>query len=155
MKIVLTAAILALIAQPAFAEDMRWTGGSDELNAVLNYGVPSTGNIPISFYCTPEVDIVYVVYEFRPANATEAMEVDFLLSAGGIDIPVGAIGYEILMDKSFMLEGQIIFDQKFVDFISAPGVITATAEGKSETFPLAGAREAAGPLLAMCGRNAP
>lgn len=154
MRIVCVALALTL-AQPVHAADFSWSGGGDDLNAELRYGDAAKTETPISFWCTPHVDIVYVAYFFRPANATEAMEFDFMLEAGGIRIEVGAIGSEILMDRSFVLEGQIPFDRTFVDFISSDGVLTATAEGKTETFPLAGAREAAVPLLEMCGREAP
>jgi len=152
MKIV-WAAMLSLLVFEARAGDLQWTGGGDELNAELRLSDPGKTTTPISFVCTPHVKVVYVTYEFRPANATEAMEFDFLLSAGGIDIKVGAIGYEVLMDKSFILEGQILFDQTFVDFIKSDGLLTITAEDKRQTFSLKGAREAAGPLLETCGRE--
>ncbi|MGE0502710.1 MAG: hypothetical protein AB7I79_18460 [Rhizobiaceae bacterium] len=148
-------ALALLLAQPVSAAEMTWFGGGDELNAELRYGTADKSDTPISFYCTPHVKIVYVDYDFKPANATEAMEIDFTLSAGGIDIEVGAIGYGIEMDDGFVLEGQILFDQKFLDFIASDGVITATAEGKTEEFPLAGAKEVSGPLLETCGREAP
>lgn len=98
------------------------------------------------------MDIVYVAYDFRPANATEAMQIDFTLSASGIDITVGAIGTQILLDDGFVLDGQIPLDERFVKFITSDGVLTATAEGKTGTFPLAGARETAGPLLGKSRR---
>ncbi len=152
---ILCAALALAFAAPVHAAELRWFGGGDELNAELRYGTADKSETPISFWCTPHVDIVYVAYLFRPANATEAMEAAFTLSAGGLTIEVGAIGYNIEMDKSFVLEGQIAFDEKFVDFISSDGALTATAEGRTETFPLAGAKDVAGPLLETCGREAP
>lgn len=153
MRIFRAAAMFLAFAQPADAGGMAWHGGGDELNAELRYGTADKSDTPISFHCTPHVDIVYVAYFFRPANATEAMETAFTLSAGGIDIHVDAIGYQILLDDSFVLEGQIAFDRVFRDFIASDGILTATAEGKAETFPLDGAKENAGPLLEMCGRE--
>ena len=153
MKPVLAAALLAFIAHPASAAEMAWYSGADELNAELRYGTADKSDTPISFWCTPYVDIVYVAYDFRPANATEAMQTAFTLSAGGITIEVGAIGYGIEMDNGFVLEGQMIFDEEFKRFITSDGVLTATSEGKSETFPLEGVKEKVGVLLEMCGRE--
>lgn len=146
-------ALAGLLATPALAGELAWVGSADEREAVLSLKDPGTGHRPLEFWCNAEVDIVYVAWYFRPATSSEGMEASFTLSAGGIVIPVGAIGYNIENDNSFVLEGQISFDQIFRDFISATGTLTAQAEGKTEIFSLEGAREAAKPLLRMCGRE--
>jgi hypothetical protein len=150
LKIVLAAIVLA--AQPALAAERAWHSSGDETGAELRYGTIDKTEMPISFWCTPYVEIVYVAWQFRPTNPTEAMDIDFILSAGGMDIALSAVGYHV-GDTGYVLESQIIFDQTFRDFIASDGNLTATAEGKTEPFPLAGAKEAAGVLLEMCGRS--
>ena len=49
-----------------------------------------------------------------------------------------ALAYEILMDRNFVLEGQIDFDARFVALLSSAGPLTVTAEGKTQTLPLEG-----------------
>ena len=53
----------------------------------------------------------------------------------------------------FALEGQIAFGATFLWPIKSDDVPTATNEGKTEAFTLADIKEAAGLLLAMCGRD--
>ncbi|HTV67940.1 MAG TPA: hypothetical protein VMF90_05315 [Rhizobiaceae bacterium] len=150
LALVLTAALVA--QKPAAAAEMGWFSGGDELNAELRYGTADKSETPISFWCEPARGVVYVAWEFRPANPSEAMDVDFTLSAGGIDVPLGGVGYHV-GDTGFVVESQIIYDQKFRDLIASDGDLTATAEGKTETFPLAGAKEKAPVLLEMCERT--
>ncbi|MGE3306745.1 MAG: hypothetical protein AB7I52_12325 [Rhizobiaceae bacterium] len=150
------AAMLSTLAYGVSAEELAWSGGGDELNAVLNLSVPgSIETIPLSFWCLPDIDVVYVAYAFRPAEAKDGALVDIELSAGGITLPqVQTSAVEIENDHSFVLEGQILFSEQFVALISSPGTLTIRAEGKAAEFSLEGAKEAAVPLLKMCKARA-
>ncbi len=150
MKLALAAALLSLPSL-VHAAQLVWSGSGDARNAELKLSEPGTERIPLSFWCEAGADVVYVSYEFKPARAFDGVEVDFTLRAGAIELPVvHAVGLSVEIDDSFNLEGQMEFNQRFVDFITSEETLTATAEGRSETFSLAGARQVAQPLLGMC-----
>lgn len=151
MRTILAAAF-ALAALPAAAGGLVWSGGAEWNNAALKLSEPGTENIPLEFWCEKDVGVVNVAYKFMPANPKEGMEAAFVLKAGGVELPVQALGYNIEIDRSFVLEGQIDFDARFVALLSATGPLTVTAEGRTETFSLDGATAAIGPLVEMCGR---
>ena len=146
------AALLALTALPVAAGELVWSGSGGERDAELKLTEPGTDRIPLKFWCVKDVDVLYVEYEFMPAQPTEGMFVDFVLSAGGLVLPtVNAVGYNIEMDRSFVLEGQMQFGAPFLALLASSGPLTVTAEGRTETFSLDGASAAMGPLVEMCG----
>jgi hypothetical protein len=150
MRVALVAAAVAALAFPVGADELVWTGSGDATSAELTLGYPNSDYIPLAFWCVPDVDVVYVAYEFIPRHPVESMAIDFTLKSGDTIIHVAAEGRTIAIDDSFLLEGQIPFGQPFIDLISTGESLVVTSEGIEKQFSLDGARQAAGPLLAMC-----
>ncbi|WDR01928.1 hypothetical protein PSQ19_14665 [Devosia algicola] len=90
---------------------------------------------------------------FAPINALNGVEVEVLLEAGDLAVPIATTGTRIEMDDSFILEGRIALDAKLTDLLTAGGTLSVFVEDGAEEFPLGGAREAATSLIQTCVGN--
>ncbi len=145
------AALFCLVAGTAqAAENLGWHGGKGEHGASLFYGIPQSGHAPLSFSCAPGSDALAFVFPFEPAGAAEGVEVEVLLQAGDIEVPIATTGTRLEMDDLFILEGRTVLDARLADLITSRGTLIVFVEDGAEEFPLDGAREAAAALIETC-----
>lgn len=152
VKGVLRLAALAccLPAMAAAEENLGWHGQRDGNSASLYYGIPQTDHAPLSFSCAEGSAELTFVFAFAPINPVDGVEVEVLLEAGDIVVPIATTGARIDMDDSFLLEGSTTLDHRLADLITSRGTLSVFVEDGSEDYPLEGAREAATALLDTC-----
>lgn len=150
------AVLSSCLSLAAKAEDKPgWHGQKWEGGAMLYYGIPQTDHAPISFSCPQGSDELTFVFAFAPINAVDGVEVEVLLEAGDISVPIATTGARIEMDDSFILEGRTVLDTRLADLLTSRGTLSVFVEDGAEEYPLDGAREAAGVLIETCtGRAA-
>ena len=139
-------------------ENLGWHGDKGEHGASLFYGIPQSDHAPLSFSCPQGGDELVFAFGFEPVNATGGAEVEVLLQAGDIEVPIATTGARIEMDDSYVLEGRTVLDARLTDLITSRGTLHVFVEDGSEEFPLDGAREAASALIETCtgkAANAP
>ncbi len=135
---------------PARADQVTWFGNRSEDGASLIYGTPDSGYGKIVFTCEAGQDDLMFVYEHEPINPQDGVEVDVLLSAGDIEVPVSTTGTRLEIDDAFILEGQTRLDKRLRDILTSSGTLTVTVEDGTAEYPLDGAAKAAGALLEVC-----
>lgn len=138
---------------PALAcaeEDLGWHGEKSEYGASLFYGIPQSDYAPISFFCEPGSADLTFAFSFAPVNAVDGVEVEVLLQAGDIAVPIATTGARIEMDDSFILEGTTVLDARLADLLTSRGTLSVFVEDGAEEYPLEGAREAAAALIETC-----
>ena len=145
------AALLCCIPAAAMAEENPgWHGQKGEGGATLFYGIAQSDHAPISFSCPQGGSELTFVFAFAPINAVDGVEVEVLLEAGDISVPIATTGARIEMDDSFVLEGRTALDARLTDLITSRGTLSVFVEDGAEEFPLDGAREAAAALIETC-----
>lgn len=132
------------------AEDIGWHGNADIYGATLFYGIPNSGHAPISFSCEHRSDRLTFVYEFGTTGPAGGTEVEVLLEAGDIAVPIATTATRLDMDDLFILEGETVLDDRLTDLITSRGTLLVFVEDGSEEYPLDGAREAAVDLIENC-----
>ena len=150
--IALCLGVVVCLTATAAEENPRWHGGADENGASLFYGIPQSDHARLSFSCQRGGDLA-VVFAFEPVTAGLGDELEIVLEAGGIEVPVVTTVAWIEMNSSVVLEGRTALDAPLVDLLGAGGTLTVFAEDGAEEFPLDGAREAASGLIETCGRQ--
>lgn len=138
---------------PAMAmaeENLGWHSGKAERGASLFYGIPQTDHAPLSFSCPQGGDELFFALAFEPVGAADGADVEVLLQAGDIEVPIATTGTRMEMDDSFVLEGRTVLDARLADLITSRGTLHVFVEDGSEEFPLDGAREAAAALIETC-----
>lgn len=152
VKVVLrVAALLCCIPVTAAAEENPgWHGEKGERGASLFYGIPQSGHAPVSFSCPQGGGDLVFAFAFEPVNAADGAEVEVLLQAGDIEVPISTTGTRIEMDDLFILEGRTALDARLVDLITSRGTLHVFVEDGAEEFSLDGAREAAAALIETC-----
>lgn len=149
------AALLCLIPMVAVAEENPgWHGEKLEDGATLFYGIPQTDYAPLALSCPQGGDKLDFALTFEPVNAAEGVQVEVLLRAGDIEVPISTTGTRMEMDDSFILAGQTVLDQRLTDLIISRGTLIVSVEHGAEEFPLDGAREAAAALIETCTSKA-
>jgi hypothetical protein len=146
----LAALLCCLPAMAAAEENLGWHGGKAEQGAVLFYGIPQSGYAPISFACPEGRSELVFVFAFAPIEAVDGVQVEVLLQAGDIEVPIATTGMRIEMDDSFILEGRTVLDARLADLLTSRGTLHVFVEDGAEEFPLDGAREAAAALIETC-----
>jgi hypothetical protein len=145
------AASFCLMPMAAMAgEDPGWHGAKMERGASLFYGIPQTDHAPISFACPDGGGELVFTFTFEPSDAAEGTEVEVLLQAGGIEVPIATTGARMEMDDSFILEGRTMLDGRLADLLASRGTLHVFVGDGAEEFPLDGAREAAAALIEAC-----
>ena len=136
------------------ADEPGWQGEAGAHGASLYYGIPQSDYAPVSFSCTPDGDGLSFALAFTPGAAEDGAEIEVLLQAGDIMVPLQATGFYVEMDDSFVLEGRTVLDARLADLLTARGTLMVFVEDGAEEYPLDGAREAAAPLLKTCAGQA-
>lgn len=145
------AALVCFVPMPAQTEEnLGWHGQKTEQGASLFYGIPQTDHAPLSFSCARGSDDLTFAFAFAPINAVDGVQVEVLLEAGDIAVPIATTGARIEMDDSFILEGKTVLDARLVDLLGSSGMLSVFVEDGSEEYPLDGAREAATVLIETC-----
>lgn len=143
------AALLCCVPLAAAAEESpRWHGEKGERGASLFYGVPRTGHAPVSFSCPQGGGDLVFALSFEPVDAVEGAEIEVLLQAGDLEVPIATTGRRI--DDLFVLEGRAALDRRLTDLVTSRGTLHVFVEDGAEEFPLDGAREAAAALIETC-----
>lgn len=136
---------------PALAQqDLAWHGRAEAGGAALFYGIPDTDYGPLSFSCSRGGDGVTFTYIHEPIEAYDGVEVEVLLHAGDIEVPIRTFGWRPELDDAFVLEGKTELDDQLIDLLTSRGVLFVFVEDGAEEFPLDGAREAAIHLIETC-----
>lgn len=150
LKAACVAALLYFVPTAAMTqENPGWHGEKWDGGASLFYGIPQTDYAPISFSCAQGDDLTFV-FAFEPINAVDGVEVEVLLQAGDIEVPIATTGARLEMDDSFILEGRTKLDARLTDLITSRGTLLVFVEDGAEEYPLDGAREAAAALIETC-----
>ncbi|MGQ3672053.1 hypothetical protein ACT6QG_06620 [Xanthobacter sp. TB0136] len=145
------AALACCLPTMATAEEkLGWHGEKWERGASLFYGVPQTDHAPLSFACPDGGSELVFTFAFAPINAVDGVEVEVLLEAGDISVPIATTGARIEMDDSFILEGRTMLDARLLDLLGSRGMLSVFVEDGAEEYPLDGAREAAAALIETC-----
>jgi hypothetical protein len=139
-----------LPAAAAAQEGSRWHGKTDESGASLYYGIPQTDDGSLSFSCTRGGDGLTFTYTHEPIPAYEGLEVEVLLQAGDIVVPIKTFGTRLELDGAFFQEGRVSLDAQLIDLITSRGTLFVIVEDGAAEYPLDGAREAAAPLIETC-----
>lgn len=149
------AALACCLPTMATAEEkLGWHGEKSERGASLFYGVPQTDHTPLSFACPDGGSELVFTFAFAPINAVDGVEVEVLLEAADISLPIATTGARIEMDDSFILEGRTALDKRLIDLITSRGTLHVFVEDGATEFPLRGAREAAAALIETCAGKA-
>lgn len=135
-------------------ENLGWHGGAHEGGATLFYGIPQSDHTEISFSCQAGSDAATFVFAFAPIMAVDGVEVDVILEAGDIAVPIHTTGMLMEMDDQFLLEGQVAVDMRLIDLLTSRGILSVFVEDGAAEYPLDGAREAATALIEACGPDA-
>lgn len=147
----LALAFSPFMAGPAVAQDdLAWHGSVEESSAALFYGIPGTDYGPLSFTCSREGDGLTFTYIHEPIEAYDGVEVEVLLQAGDIEVPIRTFGWRLALDDTFVLEGKAELDDRLIDLLTSRGMLFVFVGDGVEEFPLEGAREAAAPLIETC-----
>jgi len=141
---------LGLAASPALADDMQWIGQSYDDGASLQYGVPESGIVDITFACEKGSDRLDFTYAFEPDNAKVGMKMDVQLAAGGKTLTIPTTGERLEMDDLFVLGGRTKLDANLIAMLSAKGKMIIKVGKESDSYPLAGAKKAAADILRIC-----
>lgn len=145
------AALVCLAPIMAQAEEnLGWHGQKGEHGASLFYGIPQTDYAPLSFSCMSGSAELTFAFVFAPIDAVDGVEVEVLLEAGDIAVPIATIGARIEMDDSFILEGRTVLDARLTDLLTSRGMLSVFVEDGAEEYPLHGAREATAALIETC-----
>jgi hypothetical protein len=144
--------ISAALVTVAGAEEMAWFGARYDDGANLVYGIPESDYAPISFSCQDGSRTLAFVYEFEPAGAEDGTKVEVILQAGDILVPVETTGIRLPEIDIYLLEGATELDDRLADLLTSRGTLHVFVGDGAAEYPLDGAREAAEPLLATCGR---
>jgi hypothetical protein len=151
------AALACLLATGATAEEnLGWHGDANADGASLFYGIPQSDHAPVSFSCTPDGNGLTFVFVFIPNDPIDSAEVEVLLQAGDIEVPIRTTGMYTgdVRSRLFILEGKTVLDDRLTDLITSEGTLSVFVEKEKEEYPLDGAREAAAPLLKTCAGQA-
>ncbi len=158
-RTVLTAAALACLpAAGALAEESPgWHGEAGPHGASLTYGAAQSGHAPISFSCTPDGNGLSFVFTFILGDSADSAEVEVLLRAGDITVPIRTTGMhdDDIRSRLYILEGKTVLDDRLTDLITSDGILVVVMKYDTREYPLDGAREAAAPLLETCAGQAP
>ncbi|RDE10417.1 hypothetical protein [Pelagibacterium lacus] len=146
----LVALSCCLPAMATAEENLGWHGQKGEGGASLFYGIPQSDYAPLFFSCAQGSDELAFVFVFAPIEAVDGVEVEVLLEAGDISVPIATTGARIEMDDSFILEGRTVLDARLADLLTSRGTLSVFVEDGAEDYPLDGAREAATALLETC-----
>lgn len=150
----LRAAVLAcLLPAGAMAEEeIGWHGKANPHGATLFYGSPQSDYASVSFSCSLDGNGLTFVHAFVPNDPIDSAEVEVRLQAGEITVPIRTTGMhdEDVTSRLFILEGRTVLDDRLTDLITSGGTLTVVIGHEVEEYPLAGAREAAAPLLKTC-----
>src|SRR5690606_31158988 len=139
------------VAGAAAAEKPGWHGDADVDGASLHYDIPQSDHPPVSFSCTPDGNGLTFVFAFTPSTPIDSAQVDVLLRAGDIAVPIRTTGMHMeAPGRLFILEGRIVLDDRLIDLITLDGTLTVSVEDDVKEYPLEGAREAAAPLIRSC-----
>ncbi len=150
------AALACLLpAGAAAAEKSGWHGDADTDGASLHYGIPQSDHPPVSFSCMPDGNGLTFVFAFTPSTPIDSAQVDVLLRAGDIAVPIRTTGMHMeVPSRLFILEGRTVLDDRLIDLITLDGTLTVSVENEVKEYPLEGAREAAAPLIRSCAGQA-
>lgn len=150
------AALACLLPAGAMAEEnMGWHGAAGPQGASLFYGIPQSDYAPVSFSCKPDGDGLTFVFAFIPSDSTDSAEVEVVLQAGDITVPIRTTGMHMDISRLFVLEGKTVLDDRLTDLLTSGGTLMVFVEDGAEEYPLEGAREAAAPLLESCTGQTP
>ena len=148
LRIAITACVSPMAAQAE--ENLGWHGQKGEHGASLFYGIPQTDHAQLSFSCTQGSADLTFAFVFAPISAVDGVQVEVLLEAGDISVPIFTTGAQIEMDDSFILEGRTVLDARLTDLLTSRGTLSVLVEDGSEEYPLDGARKAAAALIETC-----
>ncbi|MBE7731471.1 hypothetical protein [Devosia faecipullorum] len=142
---------LFTLASSAYAENLQWFGNQYDETAVLAYGMPDTDYLPVVFLCSMGDDTVrlLVTHGAPEAEDGQAMTITLASEVGAVDMSGTGQFQEI--DDLFHLEAQTRLDQKLVRILSDGDILQISIEGFVQEFPLDGARDHVGALVAACG----
>lgn len=150
-----TVLILAQAIGAARAQDEEpvWFGNDSDDQARLVYGIPDSDYAPIVFICdkgSPDLSI----YLYLEAIAdTAGADIPVRMAAGNAEFVFPARAQTQEMDDLVYLKGSSRLNGAFESVFSSTGELTLDVQDASIHYPLAGASEAAGPLLAACARD--
>ncbi len=147
-----SAALACLLSTDALADKTSgWHGDTTPRGTSLFYGTPQSGDAPISFTCAPGGNGLTFVLSFIPGDSIDSADVDVLLQAGSITVPIRATGmHRGMSSRLFVLEARISLDDRLADLITSDGTLVVSVDGRMREYPLEGARAAAAPLLKHC-----
>lgn len=150
-----TALILAQTTGAARAQDDQpiWYNDASADQARLVYGVPDSDYSPIVFICDAgSPDISIYLYLDAVADSGDA-DIPVRVAAGGAEAVFPARSQAQEMDDQLYLKGTVRLDGGLEGVLASTGELALEVKGATVRYPLAGAAEAAGPLLAACGRD--
>lgn len=148
------AALLLLVPLKAVAEEAPgWHGGRTAAGVRLYYGIPQSDHAPVSFTCAPGGKGLTFVFAAGRNDSVDSAAVELRLRAGGVEVPIQTTAMYADMD-TFVFEGKTILDDRLVALITSGETLAILTGDGVEAFPLAGAGEAAAPLLEACAGQA-
>src|SRR5690606_42026263 len=68
--------------------------------------------------CSREGDGLTFTYIHEPIEAYDGVEVEVLLQAGDIEVPIRTFGWRLALDDTFVLEGKAELDDRLIDLRS-------------------------------------
>ena len=132
-------------------EGAGWHGEAGTGGASLSYRLAQADNATLSFSCTPGGDGLTFVFAFVPDDPFDSAEVEVVLQAGGIAVPIRTTGmHRDAAGALFVLEGRTALDDRLAALITSEGTLAIVVGDEAADYPLEGAREAAAPLLKAC-----
>jgi hypothetical protein len=131
-------------------EKPGWHGDANSRGASLFYGIPQSDYAPVSFACAADGNGLNVTFAFAPRNPTDGAEIEVLLQAGGIEVPIRTTGMYTEVGDPFVMEGKTVLDDRLTELITSDGTLVVFVEDGAKEYSLEGARDAAAPLLKTC-----
>lgn len=155
-KILLPAGIVAaLLGAPvgAHSESLQWFGNQYDNVTYLAYGIPDTDYALIGFHCAMGDEALRIFVPHDAPDAVDGQQMTVTLSSGTGNVELTATGHFEEMDDLFHLQGEIRLDAKLAQMLSPGNTLTVAIEDTTREFPLAGASDYVGQLVATCGAS--
>lgn len=133
-RIVKAGILLAALMQPAAAQERQWQLDAAEVDAYLLFGVPSTTDIGVSFWCKINSGEISV---FAPLHAATKAPKTISLSINAAIYNLTATPSED--ENSKTIEAKLLPQEKIFEELQSAERFTLTQNKHKVTYPLEGA----------------